>query len=186
MAAVRRGVGIDTTMGFTPAGGLMMGTRSGDLDPGVLVYLLVEKGRTPATVDYLVNQRSGLIGVSGTSSDVRDLLSRSPTTPTPRRRSISTATWRGSTSAPWRRCWAGWTPWSSPPESAPMPPRSARICQGMEFLGIRLDAERNAANAAVISATDSPATVRVMKTDEESIIARHTWKMLEKELEVRS
>ena len=76
MAAVRGGAGVDTTMGFTPAGGLMMGTRSGDLDPGVLVYLLVEKGRTPATVDYLVNQRSGLIGVSGSSSDVRDLLSR--------------------------------------------------------------------------------------------------------------
>ena len=56
----------------------------------------------------------------------------------------------------------------------------------MEFLGIRLDAERNAANAAVISAADSPATVRMMKTDEESIIARHTWKMLDKELEVRS
>ena len=74
MAAVLGGQGIDTTMGFTPAGGLMMGTRSGDLDPGVLVYLLVEKGRTPATVDYLVNQRSGLIGVSGSSSDMRDLL----------------------------------------------------------------------------------------------------------------
>ncbi len=74
MAAIRGGVGIDTTMGLTPAGGLMMGTRSGDLDPGVLLYLLREKGRSPSTLDYLVNQRAGLIGVSGTTSDMRDLL----------------------------------------------------------------------------------------------------------------
>ena len=74
MAAIRGGVGIDTTMGLTPAGGLMMGTRSGDLDPGVLLYLLREKNRSPATVDYLVNQRAGLIGVSGSTSDMRDLL----------------------------------------------------------------------------------------------------------------
>ena len=76
MAAVRGGKGMETTMGLTPAGGLMMGTRSGDLDPGVLLYLLEEKGRSPSTVDYLVNQRSGLIGVSGSSSDMRDLLGR--------------------------------------------------------------------------------------------------------------
>ena len=81
MAAVREGKGIDTTMGLTPAGGLMMGTRSGDLDPGIIIYLLQEKGRSPSTIDYLVNQRSGLIGVSGSSSDMRDLLSREAADP---------------------------------------------------------------------------------------------------------
>ncbi len=81
MAAVKAGKSMDTTMGLTPAGGLMMGTRSGDLDPGVILYLLQEKGRSPATVDYLVNQRSGLMGVSGSSSDMRDLLAREANDP---------------------------------------------------------------------------------------------------------
>ena len=81
MAAVRGGVGVETTMGLTPAGGLVMGTRSGDLDPGVLLYLLEEKGRSPATVDYLVNQRAGLMGVSESSSDMRDLLQRAAEDP---------------------------------------------------------------------------------------------------------
>ncbi len=76
MAAVRGGIGIDTTMGFTPAGGLMMGTRPGDLDPGVLLYLLVERGMTPAAVNDLVNREAGLLGVSGVSADMRDLLER--------------------------------------------------------------------------------------------------------------
>ena len=76
MAAVRGGIGIDTTMGFTPAGGLMMGTRPGDLDPGVLLYLLVERGMTPAAVNELVNQKAGLLGISGVSADMRDLLGR--------------------------------------------------------------------------------------------------------------
>ncbi len=187
MAAVRGGAGVDTTMGFTPAGGLMMGTRSGDLDPGVLVYLLVEKGRTPATVDYLVNQRSGLIGVSGSSSDVRDLLSREAEDPhaaeaielycyLARKHLGALAAVLGGLDTLVFTAGVG----------TYAPTIRARICRGMEFLGIRLDAERNAANAAVISAADSPATVRVMKTDEESIIARHTWKMLDKELGVRS
>ena len=76
MAAVRGGIGIDTTMGFTPAGGLMMGTRPGDLDPGVLLYLLIERGMTPAAVNELVNRQAGLLGVSGISADMRDLLER--------------------------------------------------------------------------------------------------------------
>ena len=76
MAAVRGGIGIDTTMGFTPAGGLMMGTRPGDLDPGVLLYLLAERGMTPAALNELVNREAGLLGVSGTSADMRDLLER--------------------------------------------------------------------------------------------------------------
>ncbi len=81
MAAVKNGKSMDTTMGLTPAGGLMMGTRSGDLDPGLLLYLLEEKQRSPSTVDYLVNQRSGLIGVSGHSSDMRDLLAQEANDP---------------------------------------------------------------------------------------------------------
>src|SRR3712207_5397695 len=78
MAAVRGGVGVDTTMGLTPTGGLVMGTRSGDLDPSVPLYLLEERGLTPTEVSDLLNNRAGLLGVSGTSADMRDLLDREP------------------------------------------------------------------------------------------------------------
>src|SRR5262245_32460364 len=76
MAAVHRGIGVDTTMGLTPTGGLMMGTRSGDLDPGVLLYLLQAQGMSPAEINTLVNKRAGLLGVSGSTADMRDLLNQ--------------------------------------------------------------------------------------------------------------
>ncbi len=76
MVAVHDGVGVDTTMGFSPTGGLAMGTRTGDLDPGVMLYLLQVEGLGPSEVSELVNKRAGLLGVSGTSSDMRDLLER--------------------------------------------------------------------------------------------------------------
>src|SRR5829696_4932336 len=79
MAAVLGGVGVDTTMGFTPTGGLVMGTRSGDLDPSVPLFLLKERGMSPTEVSDLLNKRAGLLGISGTSADMRDLLDREPT-----------------------------------------------------------------------------------------------------------
>src|SRR3712207_5773430 len=78
MAAVRGGVGVDTTMGFTPTGGLVMGTRSGDLDPSVPLFLLQERGLTPTEVSDLLNKQAGLLGVSGTSPDMRAFLDRLP------------------------------------------------------------------------------------------------------------
>lgn len=81
MAAVRGGVGVDTTMGFTPTGGLVMGTRTGDLDPGVLLHLLEARGLTPAALNELVNKQSGLLGVSGVGADMRDLLAKESTEP---------------------------------------------------------------------------------------------------------
>ena len=76
MAAVNDGKSVDTSMGFTPLEGLVMGTRSGDVDPGALVYLLERERMTPRDIDALLNKQSGLLGVSGTSSDMRDLLGR--------------------------------------------------------------------------------------------------------------
>ncbi len=81
MAAVHDGVGIETTMGFSPTGGIMMGTRTGDLDPGVLLYLLEARGMSAADVSTLVNKGAGLRGVSGTSADMRDLLAAEVTDP---------------------------------------------------------------------------------------------------------
>ena len=180
MAAVREGKGIDTTMGLTPAGGLMMGTRSGDLDPGILVYLLQEKGRSPSTIDYLVNQRSGLIGVSGSSSDMRDLLNREAADPhaaqavemfcyQARKFVAAMATTLGGLDTFVFTAGVG----TNAPEIR------QRICTGLEFMGIHIDAARNEANAAIISTDESPVTVRVMKTDEELTIARHTYKLLD-------
>jgi acetate kinase len=179
MAAVRSGIGIDTTMGLTPAGGLMMGTRSGDLDPGILLYLLQEKGRSPATVDYLVNQRSGLIGVSGSTSDMRDLLDRQAADPhiaqavemycyQARKFVAAMASTLGGLDTFVFTAGVG----------ANAPEIRRRICQGLEFMGIHVDPIRNEANAPVISPDASLVTVRVMKTDEESMIARHTYKLL--------
>ncbi len=68
MAAIEGGRSLDTTMGLTPAGGLVMSTRVGDLDPGVIVYLLQEKGMTPAAVNHLINHQAGLLGISGISA----------------------------------------------------------------------------------------------------------------------
>jgi acetate kinase len=181
MAAVCGGIGVDTTMGFTPAGGLMMGTRSGDLDPGVLLYLLAERGTTRSELNDLVNRRAGLLGVSGTSADMRDLLERESTDghaaeavglfcyqATKYLAAMAAALGRldtlvftggiGERAASVRR----------------------RICEGLEFLGIRLDPRRNEAHARVISPEDSPATVRVMRTDEDLMIARHTRELMEK------
>ncbi|HEY9072824.1 MAG TPA: acetate/propionate family kinase [Desulfobaccales bacterium] len=79
LVAIKDGQNLDTTMGLTPAGGLVMGTRVGDLDPGVMLYLLQEKGMTPAAVNHLVNHQAGLLGISEISSDMQDLLARADT-----------------------------------------------------------------------------------------------------------
>src|SRR5262249_24482063 len=76
MTAVHHGIGVDTTMGMTPTGGLVMSTRCGDLDPGVLLYLLESRGLTPAALSHLRNKESGLLGLSGTTADMQNVLAR--------------------------------------------------------------------------------------------------------------
>ncbi len=181
MAAVRGGISIDTTMGFTPAGGLMMGTRSGDIDPGVLLYLLAERKMTPAALNELVNRQAGLLGVSGTSADMRDLLEKEAAdgyaaeavalfcyqarkylgTMTAALGGLDTLVFTGGIGE----------------HAAAV---RLRIAEGLEFLGIRIDPHGNEMHAPVISREGSPATVRVMKTDEDLMIARHTRKLVEK------
>lgn len=179
MTAVKSGKGLDTTMGLTPASGLMMGTRSGDLDPGVLLYLLEEKERSPSTVDYLVNQRSGLIGVSGSSSDMRDLLDREAGDPHASQAvemyCYQAKKFIGALAA----VLSGLdTLVFTARVGANSPIIRERICHGLEFLGIKLDSSRNQSNAEVISCEGSSITVRVIKTDEELMIARHTRNLL--------
>ena len=179
MAAFQRGKSMDTTMGFTPAGGLVMSTRSGDLDPGVIVYLLREKGFDASALNRMVNKQAGLLGVSGISSDMKDLLDRAA--------GDSSAAAAVELFCYQARKFLGAlaavlggldTLIFTGGIGEHSPEIRARICADMEFLGIRPDTSRNASNAAVISADGSPVCIRVMKTNEELMIARHTYKLI--------
>jgi acetate kinase len=175
MAAVRHGKGIDTTMGFTPTGGLVMSTRSGDLDPGVVLYLIEERGMSPAAVDEMLNEHAGLVGVSGLSSSMKDLLARADED-FHAAEAVSLFCYQAKkflgalTAALGGLDTLVFT--AGIGENAPAV--RGRICDGLEFLGIRLDPERNDANAPVISRDGTPVTVRVMHTNEALMIARHT------------
>lgn len=173
LAAVRGGRSLDTSMGFTPAGGLMMGTRSGDLDPGLFAFLARSERMTPAHFDRMVNHESGLRGVSGTSADVRDLLAREKTDGRAGEAlalfCYQAKKWIGAYAAVLggldTLVFAGGIG-----ENAPV--IRQRICAGLGFLGIALQPGRNARNAPVISTAAGHVKVRVIHTDEELMIAR--------------
>ncbi len=179
LAAVRNGKSIDTSMGFTPAAGLPMSTRSGDLDPGLVGYLAREDGMTMLEFDQIVNHESGLIGVSEISSDMQDLISQEST----EIRAAEAVTlfcyqakkWIGAFVAALGGVqtivFAGGIG-----ENAPCV--RSRICEGLGCFGIEIDDVRNDANAAVISTGNSRVTVRVMRTDEEQVIARQAYRIM--------
>jgi acetate kinase len=179
MAAVQHGQPLDTTMGFTPTGGFMMGTRTGDLDPGLLIHLLTEKGYDAPQLERLVNQQSGLLGVSGSSPDMKALLERRDADGQAAqavdmfcyqlRKSVAALTavlggldtlvftgGIGEHAAPVR--------WD--------------VCYGLAYLGIQLDPHLNARHAEVISTPQSHCTVRVVPTREDLMVARHTRTLL--------
>ncbi len=173
MAAVRDGRSIDTSMGFTPTSGLPMSTRSGDLDPGLVGYLARTEKMSAAQFHEMVNHKSGLIGVSETSSDMRELLAHEATDI---RAAEAVALfcyqakkWVGSFTAALggldALVFIGGIG-----ENAPVV--RERICEGLGFLGIELDKPRNALNAPVISVPGGRVTVRVIQTNEEIMIAR--------------
>lgn len=175
MCAVRDGRSLDTTMGFTPSGGLMMGTRTGDLDPGVLVYLLRARGYSGAEIEQLVDFESGLLGVSGATSDMKALLD----SPDPRAQlavemfCASARKFVGALAAVLggldALVFTGGIG-----EHAPEVRR--RICDGLGHLGVQLDPARNARSEPLISA--GPCSVRVVAADEERTIARETARAL--------
>jgi acetate kinase len=167
-------------MGFTPTGGLVMGTRSGDLDPSVPLFLLEERGLTPTEVGDLLNKRAGLLGVSGTSADMRDLLDREAYDG---RAAEAVALFcyqakkfLGALAAALGSLDALVFTGGIGEHSATV---RERVCEGLEFVGIRLDRERNAAHAPVISSDDGAVTVRVVPTDEDLMVARHTRRLIE-------
>jgi acetate kinase len=178
LAAVLDGRGIDTSMGFTPAAGLVMGTRSGDLDPGLMSYLALTESMTAAQFQTLVNHESGLIGISESSADVRDLLEREGADARAREAidlfCYQARKWIGAFAAALNGVdtlvFAG----GIGENSAPV---RSRICDGLQFLGIEIDDTLNQQHAARIST--GAVVVRVIRTDEESVIADLTRRVLE-------
>jgi acetate kinase len=177
LAAVLDGRGIDTSMGFTPAAGLMMGTRSGDLDPGLMSYLTLSESMTAAQFQTMVNHESGLIGISESSADVRDLLEREAADARAREAidmfCYQAKKWIGAFAAVLSGVdtlvFAG----GIGENSAPV---RRRICDGLQFLGIEIDDTLNQRHAASIST--GAVAVRVIRTDEESVIADLTRRVL--------
>ena len=181
MAAVKNGKSIETTMGFSPAGGLVMSTRTGDLDPGVILFLLQQNKMTPLAIKEMVNRQSGLLGVSGSTDDMRELLKQEEVEDRARQAvelfcyqarkhigalsvvlgGLDTLVFTG-----------GIGEHSSEIRS--------RICAGLEFLGIRVDEKKNSKNSSVISQKKEQVEIRIIKTNEELMIARHTMKILKK------
>jgi acetate kinase len=175
LAAVRDGRSIDTSMAFTPAAGLPMSSRSGDLDPGVLTFLAISEARQPADLQKMVNHESGLLGISETSSDVRDLLAHE-------RADVRAEEALGVfcyQTKKWIAAFAGALGGLDTlvfaggigENSAPI---RERVCEGLQFIGLELDESRNRAHAPLISSEASRVAVRVIPTDEESVIARMT------------
>ena len=173
LAAVRFGQSIDTSMGFTPTAGLVMSTRSGDLDPGLAPYLARTEQMTTPQFYKMVNHESGLLGISETSADMRDLLAVEASDVRAAEAvalfCYQTKKWIGSFAAALggldTLVFAGGI-------GENCPAIRARICEGLGFLGLELNEPRNVQNEAVISTDTCRAGVRVIRTDEEQMIAR--------------
>ena len=182
MAAVHHGVAVDTTMGLTPTGGLVMSTRTGDLDPGVLLFLLESRGMTPASLSRLVNREAGLLGVSGSTADMQELLSREAEDS---HAADAVALFCYQAQKHLGGLVAALGGLDTLVFTAGIGEHSAviraRICDGLGYLGLELDAARNAAHAPIISRDASRVVVRVIPTDEDLMIARHTYRLIQEE-----
>ncbi len=179
LAAVRRGRSVDTTMGLTPAGGVVMATRPGDVDPGLLVFLQATAGYDAARLEHLVNHESGLLGISGLTGDMAALLAEAAQHAEAGQAvdlfvysvQKAVAAMAAALSGLDALVFTG----GIGEHAAPV--RSA-ICAPLGFLGIELDAAANAGSASLISARTSRVTVRVLPAQEERMIARHTRSVL--------
>ncbi len=178
MAAVKGGQCVDTTMSLTPLGGLVMATRTGDLDPGVVLYLATVEKLSAEQLLRVLNSESGLLGLSGISADMRELLARPDDVNA--RLAVDVFCYQarkfiGALAAALGGLdtlvfTAGIGQYSAAVRE--------RICDGLGFLGVEIDRAGNGANAAIISPPGGRVTVRVMRTNEELMIARHAHRVL--------
>jgi acetate kinase len=179
MAAVHRGRPIDTTMGFTPTSGLVMCTRSGDLDPSLPLFLARVAGVGLEEFQTMVNKNSGLLGVSETSSDLRDLLREEPHDV---RAAEAVGLFVYQAKKAMGALAAALGGLDALVFSGGIGENSseirARICAGLDFLGLDLQPERNQGGNARISSDRARASVWVIRTDEEFVIARATAELL--------
>lgn len=183
LAAVKEGKSVDTSMGFTPAGGLVMGTRTGDLDPGVAWYMIDKEKMNAKKFNHVINHESGLLGVSGISADMQDLLKKESS-------DVHAADavalfcyqikkWIGAYTAVLNGLdiliFSGGIGENSPAIRS-------RICKGFQYLNIEIDEKENRKNALLISTKKSKVKVYVIPTDEEIIIANSAKKLFKNEL----
>ncbi len=179
MAAVHNGQPLDTTMGYTPTGGFMMGTRTGDLDPGLLIYLLTERGYDATTLEQLVNDQSGLLGVSGISPDMKTLLDQ-------RAHNAHAAQAIDMFCYQLRKTIGALTAVLGGLDTLVFTggigehaaPVRWEVCRGLGYLGIQLDSQQNERHDTIISSRESACTVRVVPTNEDLMIAQHTRTLL--------
>lgn len=179
MAAVLDGKSIDTSMGFTPTAGLVMSSRSGDLDPGLAPYLARTENISAKQYYEMVNQQSGLLGVSEISSDMRDLLEKEAVDV----RAAEAVALFCYQAKKWIGAFAAAlggldTLVFSAGIGENCAPVRTRICDGLGYLGVELNETRNAENAPLISTDASRVAVRVIRTDEERMIARSVSRIL--------
>jgi acetate kinase len=186
MAAVKYGISVDTTMGFTPLEGLLMGTRSGDIDPAIVLYIMGKEGLTMAEVNALLNKHSGLVGISGVSSDMREIIREMKNGNMRAKLAFDVFCYRvkkyigayaavmGGVDAIVFTAGIG--------ENSPDVRKS--VCEGLEFLGIKIDDEKNNSpeREKIITTDDSPVKVLVIPTNEELVIALDTAEIVSKVL----
>lgn len=179
LTAVRDGRSVDTTMGLTPTGGVVMGTRVGDLDPGLLLHLLRDQGMSPDDLDRLLNREGGLRAVGG-SSDMRDLLARRPGDP---RAALAVDLFTRSVRKAVAALAASLEGLDLLVFTGGIGEHAAavraEVCSGLAFLGVRLDPERNAAHADRLDADGSPVAVRRVVAEEDRVMARHARQLLD-------
>jgi acetate kinase len=182
ITAVNGGVSVDTSMGFTPLEGVPMGTRSGSIDPAVIEYLMYRENLTASQVIETLNKKSGVLGVSGVSSDFRDLLAASDNSPRARHAlelfTYSVKKTVGALAAAMGGCDAlVFT--AGIGENNPVIRKM--VCNGLSFMGLSLDEEKNqtARGESIISADDSPSKILVIPTNEELVIADDTRHIVE-------
>jgi len=181
LTAVRGGKSIDTTMGLTPASGVPMSTRSGDIDPGLALYLARSQDFSADQFSDMVNFKSGLLGISETSADMKTLLEHEAHD-NRAKEAIDVFCYQVKKSIGSLAAVLGGVDTliftGGMGENAPKV--RARICSGLEFLGIKIEALRNTAGAEIISADAGAVVVRVIHTDEASTMAQDAWQLLSK------
>ena len=177
LCALRDGKSVDSSLGFTALDGLCMGTRPGGVDPGVILYLFQNLGLSAAEVETILYKKSGLLAISGVSSDMRDLLASSEAKA---RLAVDYFVYRAAKEIGALAAVLGGI--DGLVFTAGIGENSAeirrRICESSAWLGIKLDAEANARNALRISVAESRVSVWVIPTNEELMIARHTGLLL--------